>query len=122
VRMAPMKTLTAIWQRHPVVSYSVARIALFLLVFGVAVLAGANTFWSLVIGIVVSMVASYFLLSGQRDAISASVVARSERARHRMAERTAAEDAWDDAQRSGSGREAADGGTGSADGERDPEQ
>jgi len=122
--MVTMNTLARAWQRHPVVSYSIARIALFLVVFGVAVLVGVNTFWSLVISLVASMVASFFLLSKQRDAISASVVARSERARARMAERTAAEDAWDDARRAED--EASDGvdpaGTGgSPDGERQPE-
>jgi uncharacterized membrane protein len=99
VTMAQMNAATRLWQRHPVVSYSVARIALFLVVFGIAVIAGMNTFWALVVGLVVSMVASFFLLSRQRDAISANVVERSQRARERSAARTAAEDAWDDAQR-----------------------
>ncbi len=97
--MVAMNTATRLWQRHPVVSYSVARIVLFLVVFGVAAVAGMNTFWAMVVGLVVSMVASFFLLSRQRDAISANVVERSQRARERSAARTAAEDAWDDAQR-----------------------
>jgi hypothetical protein len=114
--MAGMNTLSRLANRHPVLSYSLARIALFLVVFGLAVLVGMNTVWALVFGLVGSMVASFFLLSKQRDAISANVVERSARARTRMAERTAAEDAWDDAQRAGAESPA------SADGERETEQ
>jgi uncharacterized membrane protein YphA (DoxX/SURF4 family) len=106
--MAPMNALTALWRRSPVVSYSVARIALFLVVFGAAVLLGLATVWALVVGLIVSMVASFFLLSRQRDAISANVVARAERSRQRMAERTAAEDAWDEANRSADGEREAE--------------
>lgn len=119
--MATMNAAVRLWQRHPVVSYSVARIALFLFVFAIATLAGMNTFWAMVVGLVVSMVASFFLLSHQRDAISANVVARSERARERMAARTAAEDAWDDAQRAEASAAADTPGSDSADGEGEPE-
>jgi hypothetical protein len=114
--MAGMNALSRLSSRHPVLSYSLARIVLFLVAFGLAVLVGVNTFWALVLGLVVSMVASFFLLSRQRDAISANVVDRTTRAKARMAERTAAEDAWDDAQRTSA--EASP----SADGERESEQ
>ena len=114
--MAGMNLLSRLGSRHPVVTYSLARIALFLAAFGLALLVGANTFWALVLGLVVSMVASFFLLSRQRDAISANVVERSARAKARMAERTAAEDAWDDAQRANAQAPP------SADSEREAEQ
>jgi uncharacterized membrane protein len=114
--MGGMNPLSRISSRHPVLSYSLARIVLFLVAFGLAYAVGVNTFWALVLGLVVSMVASFFLLSKQRDAISANVVERSARAKARMAERTAAEDAWDDAARTSAESPP------SADGERESEQ
>jgi uncharacterized membrane protein len=114
--MAGMNAISTLSSRYPVLSYSLARIVLFLVAFGLALAVGLNMFWALVLGLVVSMVASFFLLSKQRDAISANVVDRTARAKARMAERTAAEDAWDDAQRASAESPP------SPDGERESEQ
>ena len=83
----------------PVITYSVLRLLLFAVPFGLLLLVGVPVLWALPVAFVLSALVSLFALSKQRDAISASVVDRSSRAKTTMAERAAAEDAWDDEQR-----------------------
>jgi hypothetical protein len=86
------------WMRHPTLSYSIARLALFLVPFLILV-TFLDPMLALVIAFVLSAVASIFVLSRMRDAMSVSITSRAERAQQKMAERAASEDAWDDARR-----------------------
>lgn len=86
------------WMRHPTLSYSIARLGLFLAPFLILVIF-LDPMLALVIAFVLSAVASIFVLSRMRDAMSVSIASRAERAQQKMAERAASEDAWDDARR-----------------------
>ena len=94
--------------------YTAMRIGLFVVPFAVLLLLGFDLFWALVAAAFVSGIVSIFALSRQRDAVSSAISTRGERSQRRMAERAAAEDAWDDEQRSATPP--------SAEGEPDPEQ
>lgn len=59
-------------------AYSSARILLFLVAGGVAYLFGARSWLLLILAVVTSSIASYVLLSRQRDKMSAAFVARRE--------------------------------------------
>ena len=83
----------------PVLTYSVLRVMLFVVPFSILGIADVPFLWALLIAFLLSAVVSLFALSGQRDAMSAAVMRRSERVKATMAEREAAEDAWDDEQR-----------------------
>jgi len=85
--------------RHPMLTYTLLRVLVFAVPFAVLVLLRVPFIWALVAAGFASGIVSIFLLSRQRDAVSAAITTRSERATARLAERTAAEDAWDDAQR-----------------------
>jgi hypothetical protein len=83
----------------PVVTYSLLRFALFLVPFVVLVVVQVPVMWAVLIAFVVSSLVSIVVLSRQRDRVSTSIVERRERVKTTLAERTAAEDAWDDARR-----------------------
>jgi hypothetical protein len=85
--------------RHPMLTYTALRVGLFVVPFLVLLALGLDLLWAMLVAAFFSGMVSIFLLSRQRDAVSVAITSRSERARQRMAERTAAEDAWDDAQR-----------------------
>ncbi|WP_283139170.1 DUF4229 domain-containing protein [Rhizohabitans arisaemae] len=55
---------------HPIVVYSLSRLALFAVSLGVLYLIGARDLLLLVLAIFVSGLASYVLLSGQRDRVA----------------------------------------------------
>lgn len=86
------------WLRHPTLAYSAARLILFLVPFLLLLLV-LDPLPALVIAFVASALASIFVLSRMRDAMSVSLSTRAERANQKMAERAASEDAWDEAQR-----------------------
>lgn len=86
--------------RHPVAAYSLGRLVLFAVPFAVLYFV-ADFFTALLIAFLVSAVASIFLLRKQREAMSLSIATRAARANEKMAERSAVEDAWDDAERQG---------------------
>lgn len=86
------------WMRHPTLSYSMARLALFLVPFLILV-TFLDPMLALVVAFVLSAIASIFVLSRMRDAMSVSITTRAERAQQKMAERAASEDAWDEARR-----------------------
>ena len=77
---------------HPVVGYSLARILLFFASVGVLYLLQLRGLWLLLAAIIVSALASLALLSRQRDAMSAAVADRLERARRRIDEGAGSED------------------------------
>jgi len=93
--------MTGVTRVPPVLTYSVLRLLLFVVPFGILLLVNVSLLWALLISFLLSAIVSLFALSGQRDAMSASVMRRSERVKTMMAEREAAEDAWDDQQRAG---------------------
>ncbi len=93
--------------------YTTSRLLLFVITASVLALAGMHGVGLLLVALLVSGLLSYVLLSKQRDAMSAAVVARSEGnggssagwfrglrgLRDRIDERAKAEDAADDAAR-----------------------
>jgi hypothetical protein len=83
----------------PLLVYSALRLTAFALAVGLAWLVGLRGFPLLLVALFVSASVSFFALSRQRDAVSASIVARRDRIASAMAERTRVEDEWDDAER-----------------------
>lgn len=60
---------------HPVVVYTLSRLGLFAVALGVLYLVGLRSFPLLLLAVLVSGLASYVLLSKQRDAVSARITA-----------------------------------------------
>jgi hypothetical protein len=77
----------------PALRYSLLRLTLFAAVLVVLALLGMRGVLLLVAAVLVSGLASYSLLSRERDAMARSVNDRVDRVRRRMDERTRAEDA-----------------------------
>ena len=77
---------------NPVVGYTLARLLLFFASVGGLYLLQLRGFWLLLGAVVVSGLASYALLSRQRDAMSAAVAGRLERTRRRIEEGASSED------------------------------
>jgi len=84
--------------RHPMAAYSLGRLVLFAVPFAILYFF-ADFFTALLVAFLVSAVASIFLLRKQREAMSASIATRAARANAKMAERSAVEDSWDEAER-----------------------
>ncbi len=84
--------------RHPVATYSLARLVLFVVPFAILYFV-ADFFTAMLIAFLISAIASIFLLRKQREALSTSIATRADRANQKMADRAAVEDDWDDAQR-----------------------
>lgn len=79
-------------------TYTAARLGLFAAAFGVVYLFGARAWIALILAWLVSGLASYVLLSGMRDRISASAVERMERRKaNSVSERLSAASAREDA-------------------------
>jgi hypothetical protein len=85
--------------RHPGATYTLARLAIFLVLLAVLAVLIRNAFVAVVTAAILSSIISLFALRRQRDALSASIASRAQRANDRMAERAASEDTWDNAQR-----------------------
>jgi hypothetical protein len=79
-----------------VLLYTSARLGLFLVAALVLALLGMRGVLLLAVALVLSGLASYVLLSRQRDAVSASVTERAARVRRRMDESAASEDEVDE--------------------------
>jgi hypothetical protein len=79
--------------------YTGLRLLLFVVPFGLLVALGMDVVWALLTAAIVSSIASIFVLSRYRDALSVALSQRGERARARSAERARSEDAWDEARR-----------------------
>jgi Protein of unknown function (DUF4229) len=82
---------------HPALRYTALRIALFLGVLLVLALLGVRDLLLLGLAVLISGLASYSLLSRQRDAMSAAVSGRIDRIRNSIDESAKAEDAAIDA-------------------------
>jgi len=79
--------------------YTSLRLALFVGVAAILYLLGMRDLLLLAVALVVSGLVSFALLSGQRDQMSAALASRKAAFDQRNAERTAAEDAANDAMR-----------------------
>ena len=77
---------------HPTLVYTVSRILLFLVVFGLLYLVGARDFVLIVLAFFISGAISLVLLSRQRDAMSSSVTGTFSRINERIEESKRAED------------------------------
>ncbi len=78
-----------------VVTYTLGRILIFAIAFGVLYLLGARGALGVLLAFVVSGLVSYVVLSGKRDAISASIIEWQKRrrsVRDRLEEGAAKED------------------------------
>ena len=84
--------------QHPMAAYTLGRLVLFVVPFAILYFV-ADFFTALLVAFLISAVASIFLLRKQRDAMSASIATRAQRANAKMAERSAVEDSWDEAER-----------------------
>jgi hypothetical protein len=74
-------------------------VLLFLVVAALLWIVGIRGIWLVLFAILGSGIISVFALSRSRDAASVVLANRMSTIKSRMAERTAAEDAWDDRQR-----------------------
>ena len=81
------------------VRYTALRFVVFLVVAALLWIFGLRGFWLVLVAILLSGFVSLFVLNRSRDELSAAYVERRQRIKHRMAERTAAEDAWNDEMR-----------------------
>ncbi|WP_055479052.1 DUF4229 domain-containing protein [Sphaerimonospora mesophila] len=66
---------------HPVVVYTLSRLGLFAVALGVLYLVGMRSLLLLAVALLVSGLASYVLLSKQRDAVSQRIAGNRRRAR-----------------------------------------
>ncbi len=78
------------------VRYTALRFLVFAVVAGLLWIFGLRGFWLVLVAILLSGFVSLFALNRSRDELSAAYVERRARIKQRMAERTAAEDAWND--------------------------
>jgi uncharacterized membrane protein len=78
------------------VRYTALRFVVFLVVAALLWIFGLRGFWLVLVAILLSGFVSLFVLNRSRDEVSAAFVERREKIKQRLAERTAAEDAWND--------------------------
>lgn len=76
--------------------YTALRALIFVIVAALLWIVGLRGFLLLLFALLVSGVVSLFVLNRSRDEVSATLVNRQQRIKQRLADRTAAEDAWDD--------------------------
>ncbi len=79
--------------------YTALRALIFVIVAALLWIVGLRGFVLLLFALLVSGVVSLFVLNRSRDELSAALVNRQQRIKQRLAERTAAEDAWNDEMR-----------------------
>lgn len=87
------------------VRYTALRFLVFAAVAALLWIFGLRGFWLVLVAILLSGFVSLFALNRSRDELSAAYVERRERIKQRMAERTAAEDAWNDEARGAAGND-----------------
>jgi Protein of unknown function (DUF4229) len=73
-------------------AYTAARILLFVVVLGLLYLVGARGLLLAGLGVLISGIISFIVLSPQRDAMSGAISSRISHFRHRLDEGTRAED------------------------------
>lgn len=78
------------------VRYTALRALVFAVVAALLWIFGLRGYWLLLVAILLSGFVSLFALNRSRDELSTAFVTRREKTRQRMADRTAAEDAWND--------------------------
>lgn len=76
--------------------YTALRFFVFVVVAALLWIFGMRGFWLLLVAIMVSGFASLFILNRSRDELSRSFVERRQKIKQRLADRAAAEDAWND--------------------------
>ncbi len=76
--------------------YTALRFFVFAVVAALLWIFGLRGFWLLLVAIMVSGFASLFILNRSRDELSRAYVERRQKIKQRLADRTAAEDAWND--------------------------
>ncbi|MDA2804624.1 DUF4229 domain-containing protein [Nocardiopsis suaedae] len=76
-----------------VLAYTAARLLLFGVTYGVLYLLGARGWLALILAALISGLVSYIVLSRQRDAVSESITARTDRMGRRLVDGAAHEDA-----------------------------
>ncbi len=89
--------------RRPALLYTLSRLLLFVAALGLLRLAGLRGVLLFAFAVLVSGLASFWLLSRQRDAMSARLVGRVDRMRRRIDDAAASEDAEDEARRRAGG-------------------
>ncbi|NED94533.1 DUF4229 domain-containing protein [Phytoactinopolyspora alkaliphila] len=82
-----------------VLRYTLLRALILVVVGSLAWLLGFRGFWLLFVAVFVSGLVSIFVLRASRDQVSATLDRRLATINQRLQHRTAAEDAWDEAQR-----------------------
>jgi membrane protein implicated in regulation of membrane protease activity len=85
------------------VRYTALRFLVFAVVAALLWIFGLRDFWLLLVAILLSGFVSLFVLNRSRDELSSAYLERREKIKKRMAERAAAEDAWNDRVRGASG-------------------
>ena len=85
------------------VRYTSLRFLVFAVVAALLWIFGLRDFWLLLVAVLLSGFVSLFVLNRSRDELSSAYVQRREKIKQRMAERAAAEDAWNDELRGESG-------------------
>jgi hypothetical protein len=85
------------------VRYTALRFLVFAVVAALLWIFGLRGYWLLLVAVLLSGFVSLFVLNRSRDELSAAYVERREKIKQRMAERAAAEDAWNDEVRGASG-------------------
>ena len=78
------------------VRYTALRFLVFAVVVALLWIFGLRGFWLLLAGVLLSGFVSLFALNRSRDELSSAYVQRREKIKQQMAERAAAEDAWND--------------------------
>src|SRR5512145_1239486 len=78
------------------VRYTALRFLVFAVVVALLWLFWLRGFWLLLAGVLLSGFVSLFALNRSRDELSSAYVQRREKIKQRMADRAAAEDAWND--------------------------
>ena len=78
------------------VRYTALRALVFAVVAALLWIFGLRGYWLLLFAILLSGFVSLFALNRSRDELSTAFVTRREKTRQRIADRTAAEDAWND--------------------------
>lgn len=81
--------------------YSLLRVLVFAVVAALLWLIGMRGLWWLLVSVFGSGLVSLFVLNKSRDELSVALVDRTSRIKTRLAERTVAEDAWDEQRRAG---------------------
>jgi Protein of unknown function (DUF4229) len=93
------------------VRYTALRLLIFVIAAALLWIIGLRGFALLLFAVLLSGIVSLFVLNRSRDELSTALVGRQQRIRQRLADRTAAEDEWNDDVRDGAGPDGRQGST-----------